>query len=596
MLPTDQPKLSNKKIENSHSEKRIDRSPKLGDGTDAFRKDYYRRFGLVQSSQETQLEERSSIDINSLSEAPSSSEVDLGIITSPNTSWHKSKSRESHQEQVPLPSSSDQVNIMIPQLHKAYEAGKISLDELQSKVNMLTLDYYPDNNLNAADISQNEVKYSKHHYRAIKAYNYSVELYQRWDELSDRERRELTVYIKQNLEEYLKNFEGEKSYKKLETPKEGLFLEKSQTERFFRSVSQGKRCPDVAVVLVTHVLPGNDAFIKSIADIARVAAIIPKPSSIHETSLTKINKSYNIMHLNRDNCLDTDFIAKKLNSVIKSTERVVLLDMGGYFAKNIADIKQKMNGQLIGVVEDTENGHQRYEHTSKTCELPLPIISVARSKLKEPEDFLVGQAIVFSAEAILRENREVLIDKRALVIGYGKIGRSIANTLGRRSTQTIVYDIDPVRQAEAFAHGYRFNDLNEALSTADIVFCATGNKALRGEDYAKLKNECYIATATSADDELDMSSLISKYSSTSEGSNLQTYQADSHRLHLLNNGKAVNFLHKGVVGSYIHLIQAEILKSMQVLSEAKGLPNTVQSLSKEEKANIARLWLENYKR
>ena len=78
-----------------------------------------------------------------------------------------------------------------------------------------------------------------------------------------------------------------------------------------------------------------------------------------------------------------------------------------------------MKAKLIGVVEDTENGHKRYEQIAFP---PCPVLSVARSPLKEPEDFLVGHAIVFSAEALIRQSGVVMVNKRALVIGYGKIG------------------------------------------------------------------------------------------------------------------------------------------------------------------------------
>ena len=54
------------------------------------------------------------------------------------------------------------------------------------------------------------------------------------------------------------------------------------------------------------------------------------------------------------------------------------------------------------MVEDTENGLRRYLGAWKP---PCPVFSVARSPLKDPEDYLVGQSVVFSAEALLRGRR-----------------------------------------------------------------------------------------------------------------------------------------------------------------------------------------------
>jgi hypothetical protein len=47
----------------------------------------------------------------------------------------------------------------------------------------------------------------------------------------------------------------------------------------------------------------------------------------------------------------------------------------------------------------TENGLHRYLCHEKP---PCPVFSVARSPLKDSEDYLVGQSVVFSAEALLR--------------------------------------------------------------------------------------------------------------------------------------------------------------------------------------------------
>lgn len=98
------------------------------------------------------------------------------------------------------------------------------------------------------------------------------------------------------------------------------------------------------------------------------------------------------------------------------------------------------------MVEDTENGHRRYAELDK---LPCPVISVSRSPLKEPEDFLVGQSVAFSTEALMRSRGDILHGRTALVIGFGKLGSSIARLLHVKGVQVTVYDIDPVRRTQA---------------------------------------------------------------------------------------------------------------------------------------------------
>jgi len=71
---------------------------------------------------------------------------------------------------------------------------------------------------------------------------------------------------------------------------------------------------------------------------------------------------------------------------------------------------------------------------------------VARSPLKDPEDFLVGQSVVFSTEALMRGRGDILHGRPALVIGFGKLGSSIARLLHAKGVQVTVYDIDPIRR------------------------------------------------------------------------------------------------------------------------------------------------------
>jgi adenosylhomocysteinase len=105
-----------------------------------------------------------------------------------------------------------------------------------------------------------------------------------------------------------------------------------------------------------------------------------------------------------------------------------------------------------------------------------------------------------------------LSGRTACVIGYGKLGRSIAHLLHARHVRTVVYDCDPIRQVEAMSHGFPVGgDLRKALCGAGLVICATGNLALRRPDFSLLDNGAYVATVTSSDDELEIGDLHYDY-------------------------------------------------------------------------------------
>jgi adenosylhomocysteinase len=122
--------------------------------------------------------------------------------------------------------------------------------------------------------------------------------------------------------------------------------------------------------------------------------------------------------------------------------RIALNEIGGYFAPFLNAIYAEMGGSIAGCVEDTQNGHVRYEQAKP---LPCPVISVARSTLKEGEDTLVGPSCYFSVDRLMRTLGVLLAPRRALIIGYGKVGRGMAfalqdngcTPLVHRNTQTL---------------------------------------------------------------------------------------------------------------------------------------------------------------
>lgn len=274
-------------------------------------------------------------------------------------------------------------------------------------------------------------------------------------------------------------------------------------------------------------------------------------------------------------------------------ENVVLLDVGGYFAPSLDALCEQFSGTILGVVEDTENGHKRYAERDK---LPCPVVSVARSTLKDPEDFLVGQSVVFSAEALLRQRGDILHGRPALVLGFGKLGSSIARLLHVKGVRVIVYDIDPVRRAQAMSQGFEVaRDRDQAIATAGLVLCATGALSLRGEDFPQLKNGAYVATVTSSEDELELSGLPAGYVRDSAGEHVSRYSTTGHYFYLLNGGEAVNFIHGASVGPFIFLVQAEILAGAAMLARG-GLDAAMYEVPTADREAIAATWLHHYNR
>jgi adenosylhomocysteinase len=364
-------------------------------------------------------------------------------------------------------------------------------------------------------------------------------------------------------------------------------LDSEKARRFFSRVV-GSRTPGTrpAAVVVTHLLPDRPFLIEAISSLANIGALLPKPKTSDIMVQGWLQHKVPIFNLRRSTFNDPTSAVSFLRETI-GDQNFVLIDIGGYFAQCALAIHDEFGDRFLGVIEDTENGVQKYE----AVELPpVPVIHVARSPLKNPEDFLVGQSIVFSVEAILREQGDIIHGRTACVIGYGKLGRSIANLLHARHVRTIVYDTDPIKRIEAMSHGFAVStELIRALVGAGLVFCATGNMALRGEEFEALPNGCYIATVTSSDDELDLSHIDREYNFRHRGSHILEYYKPRHQFFVLNRGQAVNFIHGAAVGPFIYLVHGEIVAALKGIIDG-GMPPGLSELSVQARKEIADAW------
>ncbi|GAA2129622.1 adenosylhomocysteinase [Kitasatospora kazusensis] len=370
-------------------------------------------------------------------------------------------------------------------------------------------------------------------------------------------------------------------------------FERAKLDAYFAKIA-AQFMPEAlpATFLVTHLLPERPGFVRAVAALSRLRAVLPKPKSIDPAAFREVEQTVPCDALSRELFANPDTALDYFESRATG-EPLALLDVGGYFAPVLFDLHGRFSGQLLGVIEDTENGHCRYAELDKP---PCPVVSVARSPLKDPEDFLVGQSVVFSTEALMRGRGDILHGRPALVIGFGKLGSSIARLLHAKGVQVTVYDIDPVRRTQALSQGFAVaRDRESALTGAGLVLCATGAVSLRGEDFPHLRNGAYVSTVTSSEDELELAGLPEVYTRATVGDHVTRYQTTGHYFYLLNGGNAVNFLHGASVGPFIFLVQAEILAGIRMLARGDLDPG-MHEVSAIDRAAIAATWLNYFNR
>lgn len=365
-------------------------------------------------------------------------------------------------------------------------------------------------------------------------------------------------------------------------------LEPSPRE-FFRSLS-GINSKLISVLAVSHIIPSSEDYIKSLQEDFNLIGIIPKPKSINQATLQRLKEGGVVIldQFSRDNINENP---AELVNLLKQHSNICLIDIGGYFSESLDDLKNNLEERLLGVVEDTENGHQKYERSAKS---KCRVMSVARSPLKSFEDQLVGHGIAHATETILRQTNTLITYKNCGIIGYGKIGRGIAEYLQQRGIRPRVSEINSLRSIQASCDGSIICSTDDLIEKSDIIFCATGSRALDIVKLRDLRKGAFLASATSSEDEFDLTTLTDEYEKQDIGHDITRYEKRGHNFHLLNNGNAVNFLFAGAVDKYIGLIQGELIYSVSKIAREKHTThaNAIQVNTLDEQQDIARLWLD----
>ena len=344
----------------------------------------------------------------------------------------------------------------------------------------------------------------------------------------------------------------------------------------------------VNIVMVAHLVPDILHFIQAIRSIAEKVCIIPKPNSISSGVLSHIPEEL-VYSFSRNQIRSEETLQKIFPHGMKS----YVIDIGGYFADKTFFEFNLEEERVFGIVEDTENGLQKYEKLGDLVSLPL--ISVARSDLKQSEDDLVGYSVAYYTEMVLRRFRLIPRYLVAGIIGYGRLGKGIAKYFFNQNVKPFVYDINPIRMVEAYKDGCIPVEKGTLLAGSHLILCATGSQSITNGDFFRLRPGCYVASVTSSEDEFDLGGIKGKFDVTSENSLVKKFSSSNTHWYLINDGNAINFIDRNGdrAGDFIRLVQGEIILALGSLLTKKLSPG-LQELSQNERKYIGQLFLDHY--
>ena len=219
----------------------------------------------------------------------------------------------------------------------------------------------------------------------------------------------------------------------------------------------------------------------------------------------------------------------------------MILDDGGDLTNMVFDKYPELCKGIRGLSEETTTGVHRLYERMKNGTLVMPAINVNDSVTKSKFDNKYGckESLV---DAIRRATDVMMAGKVAVVGGYGDVGKGSAASLRGAGARVIVTEIDPICALQAAMDGFEVKKMIDAVSEADIVVTATGNKdILRKEHFEVLKDKAIVCNIGHFDNEIDVAWLNENFAKDEIKPQVDIYtRADGTQILLLAEGRLVN--------------------------------------------------------
>tara|TARA_B100001175_G_scaffold239474_1_gene205751 strand:+ start:7643 stop:8953 length:1311 start_codon:yes stop_codon:yes gene_type:complete len=273
----------------------------------------------------------------------------------------------------------------------------------------------------------------------------------------------------------------------------------------------------------------------------------------------------------------------------------MILDDGGDLTNMVLDNYPNLLNDIRGLSEETTTGVHRLYERFNNGKLPLPAINVNDSVTKSKFDNKYG-CKESAVDAIRRATDIMMAGKRVIVAGYGDVGKGTAASFSGAGAIVTVCEIDPICALQAAMDGFEVKKMKNAISNADIVVTATGNKDIINEDHFRnMKDKTILCNIGHFDNEIDMQWLNDNYGSSKIEIKPQVdlYTIDGKELIVLAEGRLVNL---GCATGHPSFVMSnsftnQVLAQLELWVNNENYENKVYMLPKHLDEKVAKLHL-----
>ncbi|WP_050727597.1 adenosylhomocysteinase [Vulgatibacter incomptus] len=258
---------------------------------------------------------------------------------------------------------------------------------------------------------------------------------------------------------------------------------------------------------------------------------------------------------------------------------------------------------IRGVSEETTTGVHRLYEMQRDGTLLFPAINVNDSVTKSKFDNLYGcrHSLI---DAIMRATDVMIAGKRALVCGFGDVGKGSVQSLKGQDAKVSITEIDPICALQACMQGLDVVTLEDVVGTFDIFVTTTGNKdIITAEHMRQMKHNAIVCNIGHFDNEIDMAGL-ERMRERGEVEKIEIkpqvhewkFKATGRSIIVLAEGRLVNL---GCATGHPSFVMSnsfsnQVLAQLDLHANAEKYGKTVQTLPKHLDEKVARLHLDAF--
>jgi len=259
----------------------------------------------------------------------------------------------------------------------------------------------------------------------------------------------------------------------------------------------------------------------------------------------------------------------------------------------------RMAAKCRGVSEETTTGVHRLKEMAAKGELLFPAINVNDCVTKSKFDNVYGCRHSLP-DGIMRATDVMIGGKRALVCGYGDVGKGCAFALRGAGARVLITEIDPICALQACMEGFEVAQMDSVVGEIDIFTSATGNFEIITLDHMKkMKNNAIVSNIGHFDNEIDMAGVENFPGIKVENIKPQVDRfvfPDGHGVIILASGRLMNL---GCATGHPSFVMScsftnQVLAQLDLLEntkQSKGYKNDVYLLPKNLDEKVANLHL-----